>query len=122
MKIFFRKRKPTKTSQHYLQNKEKARTLILERLDYFNKYYDFEYNRVSIRNQRTRWGSCSSKGNLNFNYKILFLPMQLADYIIVHELCHVKELNHSKNFWSLVQKTIPDYKQYRKHVKTVRLN
>jgi predicted metal-dependent hydrolase len=98
----------------YLQYKEKARSLIEERLEYFNNYYNFKYNRVSIKNQKTCWGSCSRKANLNFNYKIYFLPKELADYIIVHELCHLKELNHSRNFWGLVAETKGDYKDLRR--------
>lgn len=93
---------------------EKARKLILERVEYFNQYYGFSYNRLAIKNTSSQWGSCSSKRNLNFNYRLYFLPIQLLDYIVVHELCHLKEMNHSKNFWSLVGQTIPDYKNRRK--------
>ena len=91
--------------------------LIQERLTYYNQSYNFNYYRVSIRNQKSRWGSCSKKGNLNFNYKIFFLPAEIRDYIIVHELCHLQEFNHSKNFWNLVEKTIPNYRQIRKSLK-----
>ncbi|MFH1536961.1 MAG: M48 family metallopeptidase [Patescibacteria group bacterium] len=103
--------------RHYLKYKEQARFLIEERLNYFNQFYNHEFCRVSIRNQKTRWGSCSSKGNLNFNYRILFLPRDTADYIIVHELCHLKEMNHSKNFWILVSQTFPNYKYIRKNLR-----
>ena len=106
--------------RHYLKYKEQARTLIEERLNYFNQFYNLEVCRVSVRNQKTRWGSCSSKGNLNFNYKILFLPRDAADYIIVHELCHLKEMNHSKNFWALVSQTFPNYKYIRKNLKNIK--
>ena len=85
----------------------------MERVDHFNTTYKFKFNRINIKNQKTRWGSCSNKGNLNFNYKIVLLPERLADYIIVHELCHLKELNHSKKFWNLVAKAMPDYPQIR---------
>ena len=95
----------------YLELKERARALVYNRLEKFNKFYDFNYKGVAIRNQKTRWGSCSSKGNLNFNYKIVLLPPRHADYIIVHELCHIKEFNHSKRFWNLVAKTIPEYEK-----------
>ncbi len=90
--------------------KEVARKLASEKIEYFNRFYDFDFKRISIRNQKTRWGSCSRKGNLNFNYKIALLPERIANYIIVHELCHLGEFNHSQKFWSLVAKTIPDYK------------
>ncbi len=101
----------------YYEHKNEALIFISKKLEKFNKYYNFKYNRISIRNQRTRWGSCSRKGNLNFSYKILFLPEHLSDYIIVHEICHLKEFNHSKNFWNLVAKTIPDYLEKRRELR-----
>lgn len=93
----------------YLAYKEEARKLAEERVKYFNAFYKFTVGRISIKNTQTRWGSCSRKGNLNFNYKIALLPPKHADYIVVHELCHLGEFNHSKKFWALVEKTIPDY-------------
>jgi hypothetical protein len=93
----------------YLSRKEEARSLVLARLEHFNRFYNLIYKRVSVRQQRTRWGSCSRKGNLNFNYRLLDLPAEIADYIIVHELCHLKEFNHSRNFWNLVAESLPDY-------------
>lgn len=94
------------TREEYVQYKEEVRARVNKRLEYFNSYYGFRYNRVSIRNQKTRWGSCSAKGNLNFNYKMFFLPEELFDYIIVHELCHLQEHNHSERFWNLVAQKI----------------
>jgi predicted metal-dependent hydrolase len=88
-----------------------------QRIEYYNQYYGFKYNKINIKNQKTRWGSCSKKGNLNFNYKILFLSAETRDYIVVHELCHLKEFNHSKKFWNLVAETIPNYLQIRKNLK-----
>ena len=102
------------TKKEYRENKAQAEALILQRLSVLNMPYGFKYNRVSIRNQKTRWGSCSRKANLNFNYKLLHLPAEIRDYIIVHELCHLKELNHSKNFWNLVAQTVPNYRELRK--------
>lgn len=102
----------------YEKHKEQTRALIHERLAHLNTSYGFTYGRVSIKNARTMWGSCSRKGNLNFNYRLLFLPQELRDYVIVHELCHLRELTHSKRFWELVSRTIPDYPQYRSHLKT----
>jgi hypothetical protein len=106
------------------EKREQARIFIENRLSYFNKFYKFEINRIAIKNTTRRWGSCSSKKNLNFNYKIIYLKPHLADYLIVHELCHLGEMNHSKRFWALVSKTIPDYtktdKELRKiHVKLI---
>ncbi len=94
---------------HYYAHKETARKIVFERLIAYNSYYNFAYNRVTIRSQRSRWGSCSKKGNLNFNYLLMFLPEPLLDSVIVHELCHLKEFNHSKRFWNLVGEQIPDY-------------
>ena len=101
----------------FLMHQEHARGLAEERLAHFNTYYGFVYYTISIRNQKTRWGSCSRKGNLNFNYKIAVLPQRQSDYIIVHELCHLKELNHSKKFWDLVAATVPDYRAIRAELK-----
>jgi len=103
-------------------NRETARILIENRISYFNKFYNFEINRIAIKNTKSRWGSCSKKKNLNFNYKIIFLEPQLADYIIVHELCHLGEFNHSKRFCNLIAKTIPDYKNIHQKLKNFRIS
>jgi len=101
----------------YRTQKETARKIIQSRLEFFNQYYNFGYKRISVKNQKSCWGSASRKGNLNFNYKVANLPQDLRDYIIVHELCHLGELNHSKRFWELVGKVMPDYKILRKSLK-----
>jgi predicted metal-dependent hydrolase len=101
----------------YLKYKESARLLVEEKLQKFNEVYKFTFKQVSIKRQKTRWGSCSKKGNLNFNYKIALLPENLADYLVVHELCHLKEFNHSQKFWNLVGLAIPDYKARRRELK-----
>jgi predicted metal-dependent hydrolase len=101
----------------YIKNKQAAQNLAIKRVDYFNKIYKFKFNNINIKNQKTRWGSCSKKGNLNFNYKIILLPPKIADYIIVHELCHLGEFNHSKRFWNLVGKTVPDYHKIKDDLK-----
>lgn len=103
------RRRASSITHHYREHKEQARALVLARLSHHNDYYCLEWKRVAIRNQRRCWGSCSSLKNLNFNYKILFLPAHLQDYIIVHELCHLAELNHGPRFWALVAERIPDY-------------
>ena len=107
----------TRSRREFLALKEKARALVKERIEHFNAHYDFEYKNVAIRNQRSRWGSCSHKGNLNFNYKIVHLPSELQDYIVVHELCHLKQLNHSRAFWDLVGERVPEYKELRKRLR-----
>lgn len=101
----------------YLKHKETARTVVHERLVHYSAIYGISYNMVRIGDQRTRWGSCSARGNLNFNYRIVFLTKKQADYIIVHELCHIQELNHSERFWRLVAREIPDHKVVRKQLK-----
>jgi predicted metal-dependent hydrolase len=109
------------TRRDYLNNKAKARILVIERLEYFHQFYNFEYSSVSIRNQKTRWGSCSRRGGLNFNFRLLYLPAPVRDYVIVHELCHLKEFNHSANFWKLVAKKIPNFHDLRKKLKNGQL-
>ncbi len=101
----------------YLQMREAARRFVHARISALNAPYGFRWKRIAIRNTRSRWGSCSRAGNLNFNYKILLLPPELADYIIVHELCHLAELNHSPAFWALVSRTFPDYAAMRRDLK-----
>lgn len=108
---------PKITKANYKDYKKQAEILVKERMNYFNKFYNFSFNKISIKKQKTRWGSCSKKQNLNFNYKIIFLPNNVADYLIVHELCHLGELNHSKNFWNLVKVAVPNYKLLNKSLK-----
>ena len=100
-----------------VKKREQARIFVENRISYFNKFYNFEINRIAIKNTSTRWGSCSSNKNLNFNYKIIYLRKELADYLIVHELCHLGELNHSKRFWALVQKTTPNFVEINKELR-----
>lgn len=108
--------------ENYLKYKDSAREFAIGRIEYFNKLYGFKFNKISIKNQKTRWGSCSKKGNLNFDYKIVLLPQRASDYIVVHELCHLKELNHSSRFWDLVAQTIPDYLEIKKELRKNSLN
>lgn len=107
------------SKKDFTEHKEVALALAHERIEYFNETYKFDFNKVSIKNQKTRWGSCSSKRNINFNYKIALLPTRLTDYIIVHELCHLGEFNHSRKFWELVALTIPNHTELRKELKRV---
>ena len=96
---------------------EEALKVIPERVEYFAKVIGVTYGKITIRNQKTRWGSCSSKGNLNFNCLLMLAPPEVLDYVVVHELCHRKQMNHSKAFWSEVEKVFPDYKEARKWLK-----
>ncbi len=107
----------TASRLHFEEHRKMALMFAKERVLYWNQFYGYEYQKISVKNQKTRWGSCSKKGNLSFNYRIAFLPIALADYIIVHELCHLKAFNHSQNFWNLVNQTTPQYKQIRKELK-----
>jgi len=81
------------------------------RVEYFANIMGVTYGNITIRNQKTRWGSCSSKGNLNFNCLLMLAPSEILDYVVVHELCHRKQMNHSKAFWLEVEKVLPDYKE-----------
>ena len=121
--IVKRRVRPSKRSRRagLLQYKETARTLVHKRLEHFNQHYKFTYNTVRIKSHLTRWGSCSSKGNLNFNYKIALLPPELADYIVVHELCHLGEFNHSQKFWDLVGQQIPNYLELRERLRNTHI-
>ena len=96
---------------------EEALKVIPERVEYFAKVIGVTYGKITIRNQKTRWGSCSSKGNLNFNCLLMLAPPEVLDYVVVHELCHRKQMNHSKAFWLEVEKVLPDYKEARKWLK-----
>lgn len=93
---------------------DRALELIPKRVAYFAPIVGVNYGRITIRNQKTRWGSCSAKGNLNFNCLLMLAPEEVIDYVVVHELCHRKEMNHSKAFWNEVEKVIPNYREYRK--------
>jgi len=95
----------------------RAKTLIHERLELFTGKISVKVNKVRFKNQKTRWGSCSQKGNLNFNWKLVLAPMCIVDYVVAHELCHLIQMNHSKEFWQLVESQIPAYKERRKWLK-----
>ena len=91
--------------------REQARTVLTEKTDYYKSVLGVDYKRLRIGDQKTRWGSCSSKGNLNFNCLLMLAPPDVLDYVVVHELCHRKEMNHSKAFWNEVEKVLPNYKE-----------
>ncbi len=105
------------TRADYGRLKDRALELVESRLDYFNKFYKLSWKKVSIRNQKTRWGSCTSTGTLSFNYRIVHLTQEQVDYIVVHELCHLAQMNHSVRFWKLVEQTIPNHKQIRAKIR-----
>lgn len=97
---------------------DEALRVIPDRVAHFAPLVGVTYGRITVRNQRTRWGSCSSKGNLNFNCLLMLAPPGILDYVVVHELCHRKEMNHSPKFWAEVAKVMPDYKERQKWLRT----
>ncbi len=101
----------------FLRHKAAALELVTERLIHYNQTYGFRYGKITIRDQKTRWGSCSRRGDLSFNYRLVRMPRRLADYVIVHELCHRGRFDHSPAFWRLVARTIPDYADCRAELK-----
>ena len=105
----------------YVKHKEQARELVTRKLAEFNLFYKFDYNRIAIKNHSTRWGSCSKKGNLNFNFRLALIPEPLVDYVVAHELCHLGEFNHSKDFWHLLSQTVPNYVELRRQLHKVQL-
>jgi predicted metal-dependent hydrolase len=98
--------------------KQQAQDIILPKVEFYAKLTKLNYKSIKIRQYRARWGSCNSRRELSFNYLLMMLPMQVIDYVIVHELCHLRYLNHSKYFWQLVAKHFPDYIEAQQWVKT----
>lgn len=96
---------------------DRALEYIPQRVAYFAPLVGVEYGGITIRNQKTRWGSCSGKKNLNFNCLLMLTPEKVIDYVVVHELCHILEMNHSPRFWAEVERVLPDYKAHRKWLK-----
>lgn len=97
--------------------RQAAKEYIPKRVAYYAGLLGVDYNTITIRDQKTRWGSCSSKGNLSFSWRLILAPPKVLDYVVVHELCHRLEMNHSPRFWALVESMIPDYKTHRKWLK-----
>lgn len=96
---------------------QKALKIIPQRVEYYAKLLDVTYGRITIRRQKTKWGSCSSKGNLNFNCLLVMTPPEVLDSVVVHELCHRKYMNHSKDFYAQVYRIFPEYDKYDKWLK-----
>ena len=105
------------TNQQLEALREQARDLIAQRSAYFAALMGVTYGRICIRTQHTRWGSCSGKGNLNFNALLALVPPEVLDYVVVHELCHRKAMNHSREFWTEVERVLPDYRLHRQWLK-----
>ncbi len=105
----------------YHANKARAKKIITERVKHFAHVHGFTFKRISIKNTSSRWGSCSTKENLNFNYKLIFLSEALLDYVVVHELCHLRHHNHSAKFWAEVGTILPDYRVRERELKKYHL-
>lgn len=97
--------------------KLKAKQYLPNRTVFLAEKNGFKFNKITIRGQKTRWGSCSRRGNLSFNYRLMQYPVNVIDYVLIHELCHLKEMNHSKRFWGLVGEILPNYAELRNYLK-----
>ncbi|MBI9014296.1 MAG: M48 family metallopeptidase [Clostridiales bacterium] len=92
--------------------KKLLKTLIVKRVKLYQHHFEHSPNKISVRDQKTRWGSCSSKRNLSFNYRLLMAPIEVIDYIVIHEMCHMEHMDHSKSYWKRVHEVMPDYKTH----------
>jgi len=97
--------------------KKKAYEKISERVEWYAKKRGFVYNKIKITKANQRWGSCSSRGNLNFSWRLIMAPLPVIDYVVVHELVHLEEKNHSKSFWTKVKMLMPDYEKHKDWLK-----
>ncbi|MBR0466916.1 MAG: M48 family metallopeptidase [Clostridia bacterium] len=111
------KNTPKLSSKEIEELTKKAKDFIPKRVEYFSGVLGVEYGKITIRHQKTRWGSCSSKGNLNFNCLLMLTPPDIIDSVVVHELCHLKHMNHSKSFYDEVYSVLPDYKERNRWLK-----
>ena len=109
--------RPSYTDRERAEGRKQAAEAIKARCRYYAPVMGVSYGTVTIREQKTRWGSCSTKGNLNFNWKLVLMPPEILDYVVVHELAHRIQMNHSAAFWAEVGKILPDYKERRQWLK-----
>ena len=109
--------RPSYTDRERAEGRKQAAEVIKARCRYYAPVMGVSYGTVTIREQKTRWGSCSTKGNLNFNWKLVLMPPEILDYVVVHELAHRIQMNHSAAFWVEVGKILPDYKERRQWLK-----
>lgn len=105
-------------SEEELQRlREQARFVLTVKTNEYAKQLGVSFHKIRIGNQRTRWGSCSSKGTISYNWKLVLMPELIMDYVVIHELCHLVEMNHSKRFWDLVESMMPNYAECRAWLK-----
>lgn len=97
--------------------RQAAREHFAGRCRHYLQFTGGSYSRITVRDQKTRWGSCSSTGTLSFNYRLMFAPPRVLDYVVIHELCHLTHMNHSREFWNLVASVMPEYKIHRNWLK-----
>ena len=111
--VQLKKDRPTLSDAQRKRYIETARSIFTQKAAYYARLIGVTYGRISIREQKTRWGSCSSRGTLSFNYRLIYGPAGPLDYVVVHELCHLTHMNHSKDFWDMVERIMPDYRIYK---------
>lgn len=121
--IFLPDELPEKSQSVWVQKaveawyKEQARKILWDKLDYFANIMGVEYKQFRLKEQKTLWGSCSAQGNINLNWRVILAPEPIIDYLVIHELAHLRYLNHSKDFWHLVESYMPEYRNRRKWLK-----
>ncbi len=97
--------------------REEGKKILIRRTEYYSKTLKLTYNKITLKDMSSRWGSCSSKKNINYSLRLLLFPLELIDYVVVHELCHLIHMNHSKDFWQELERIMPDYKEREKKIK-----
>lgn len=105
------------TSKEEARYKKQAKTYLQQKCGLFSEVMGLRHGEIKVNSAKTRWGSCNRKGDINFTYRLLFAPEELIDYVVVHELAHLKEMNHSARFWSVVEQIMPDYRARRKKLR-----
>ncbi|MCX6733212.1 MAG: M48 family metallopeptidase [Candidatus Peregrinibacteria bacterium] len=116
-RIIVRSQPRTHRKIKYIQEKKLAKLHFVKRLTEISTTYNISYNMMRISSAKTRWGSCSRKRNINLNWRLIFAPPEVLDYVITHELSHLTHMNHSKAFWAHVERMMPDYKTHRTWLK-----
>lgn len=111
------RQQPRISEAEQVRYRKLAGQVLARKVEYYARQMQVTFGRITVRDQKTRWGSCSAKGNLNFNWRLVLAPEEVLDYVVVHELAHRKEMNHSQRFWSQVENVMPDYRSRRMWLK-----